>query len=116
MQDKRYIGKILNSHREQNLITATEVNFRWQLGLQIGVGQYGIVHSCVNLDTGEPMAMKKIPFKSNDIEAIKNIYSEINNLQGIQHTNLVRLYGSELHRKEMYLISFITILTYKKTN
>lgn len=107
LQDKRYIGKILDAQREQNIITATEVNFRWQLGLKIGEGQYGTVYSCVNLDTGEPMAMKEIPFKSNDVEAIKNIYSEINNLQGIRHENLVRLYGSELHRKEMYVVYFI---------
>jgi len=110
LQDKRYIGKTHKSEKEHNIITSTEVNFRWQLGLKIGEGQYGTVYSCVNLDTGEPMAMKEIPFKSNDIEAIKNIYSEINNLQGVQHQNLVKLYGSELHRKEMYLNYFCQFL------
>jgi hypothetical protein len=98
LQDRRYIGKIHDSKRAHELITATEVNFRWQLGLKIGEGQYGKVYSCVNLDNGEPMAMKEIPFKSDDIEAIKNIYSEITNLQDVRHENLVRLYGSELHR------------------
>lgn len=95
---KRYIGKILPRQRPQNLITATEVSFRWQLGLQIGQGQYGKVYSCVNLDTGEPMAMKEIPFKSNDVETIKGIADEINNVQGINHENLVKFYGAELHR------------------
>lgn len=96
--EKRYIGKILDQQRTQHIITATEVNFRWQLGLKIGEGQYGIVYSCVNLDTGEPMAMKEIPFKSNDIKTIQDIADEINNLQGINHENLVKFFGAELHR------------------
>ncbi len=101
--DKRYIGKILDQQRTQHVITATEVNFRWQLGLLIGEGMYGTVYSCVNLDTGEPMAMKEIPFKSNDVKTISDIADEINNLQGITHENLVRFYGAELHRKEILI-------------
>ena len=34
--EKRYIGKILDQQRNQHVITVTEVNFRWQLGLLIG--------------------------------------------------------------------------------
>ncbi len=101
--EKRYIGKILDQQRTQHVITATEVNFRWQLGLLIGEGMYGTVYSCVNLDTGEPMAMKEIPFKSNDVKTISSIADEINNLQGINHENLVRFYGAELHRKEILI-------------
>lgn len=101
--EKRYIGKILDQQRTQHVITATEVNFSWQLGLLIGEGQYGKVYSCVNLDNGEPMAMKEIPFKSNDVKTISDIANEINNLQGIDHENLVKLYGAELHRKEILI-------------
>jgi hypothetical protein len=36
LSNKHYIGKILNQKRVQQVITATEVNFRWQLGLLIG--------------------------------------------------------------------------------
>ena len=101
--EKRYIGKILDQQRTQHVITATEVNFRWQLGLLIGEGNYGRVFSCVNLESGEPMAMKEIPFKSNDVEKIKKIADEINNVQGINHENLVKFYGAELHRKEILI-------------
>ena len=38
--EKRYIGKILDQQRVQHVITATEVNFRWQLGLLIGKYKY----------------------------------------------------------------------------
>ncbi len=95
---KRYIGKILDQEKAQKVIPVTEVNFRWQLGLLIGEGQYGKVYSCVNLETGDSLAMKEIPFRSNDINAIKELADEINNVQGIIHENLVKFYGAELHR------------------
>jgi hypothetical protein len=105
---KRYIGKILDQERTHKVIPVTEVNFRWQLGLLIGEGQYGKVYSCVNLETGESMAMKEIPFRSNDINAIKVLADEINNVQGIVHENLVRFYGAELHRvNKLVLVSEI---------
>lgn len=98
LMKKKFIGKILEVERPDNIINATEVNFRWQLGLLIGEGQFGKVYSCVNLDNGEPMAMKEIQFKSNDIKKIKEIADEINNVRDIDHENLVKVYGAELHR------------------
>lgn len=44
------------------------------------------------------MALKKIQFRSNDVVHVKMIADEINNMQGIQHDNLVKIYGAELHR------------------
>jgi len=92
------IGKIQPVNRVSQVITSTEVSFRWQLGLLIGEGQYGKVYSCVNLENGEPMAMKSIPFKMNQIQTIQDIANEINNLQSISHENLVKFYGAELNR------------------
>jgi hypothetical protein len=100
---KRYIGKILDQEKTQKVIPVTEVNFRWQLGLLIGEGQYGKVYSCVNLETGDSLAMKEIPFRSNDINSIKELADEINNVQGIIHENLVKFYGAELHRVSIML-------------
>jgi hypothetical protein len=108
LMDKKYIGKIMameraGSNGEQQLIQHTEVNFRWQLGLLIGKGSFGNVYSCVNLDTGEPLALKIIPFKMNDVKNVKEIADEINNVKDINHENLVKFYGAELHRKEILI-------------
>jgi len=36
------------------------VPFKWQRGNKIGEGQFGKVYACVNLDTGELMAVKQV--------------------------------------------------------
>jgi hypothetical protein len=101
--EKKYIGKIINIERSSELIQSTEVSFRWQLGLLIGKGSFGNVYSCVNLDTGEPLALKIIPFKTNDVKNVKEIADEINNVKDIDHPHLVKFYGAELHRKEILI-------------
>ncbi|RNA15922.1 mitogen-activated kinase kinase kinase 4 isoform X1 [Brachionus plicatilis] len=100
----RSIGKILEINRQDWIIAGTEVQFRWQLGLLIGEGSFGKVYSCVNLDTWEPMALKIIEFKNNtDLQNLQEIADEINNVVDINHENLVKVYGSELHRKEIFI-------------
>lgn len=58
------------------------------------------------------MALKKIQFRSNDVVHVKMIADEINNMQGIQHDNLVKIYGAELHR---VTIIFFVISILKRT-
>ena len=84
-------------------INVRRVDFRWQRGNKIGSGQSGIVYACVNLDTGEMMAMKEISYKPNDLQAIKSLADEIANIEGIKHENLVKFYGVELHKKEILI-------------
>lgn len=81
--------------------------------VNLGEGQFGKVYSCVNLDTGEPMALKKIQFKTNDTKQIKSIADEINNVQGIEHENLVKFYGAELHRVRIINITKIYLISLK---
>ncbi|CAB1343885.1 unnamed protein product, partial [Coregonus sp. 'balchen'] len=66
-------------------------------------GQYGKVYTCINVDTGELMAMKEIRFQPNDHKTIKETADELKIFEGIKHPNLVRYFGVELHREEMYI-------------
>lgn len=121
LQERKLIGRVLN--RQQNNINMNEakihvrrVDFRWQRGNKIGVGQSGIVYACVNLDSGEMMAMKEIQYKPNDLQTIKALADEIANIEGIKHENLVKFYGVELHKvfffqnnvkKKIYFFNFL---------
>nr|XP_013800903.1 PREDICTED: mitogen-activated protein kinase kinase kinase 4 isoform X8 [Apteryx mantelli mantelli] len=68
-----------------------------------GEGQYGKVYTCISVDTGELMAMKEIRFQPNDHKTIKETADELKIFEGIKHPNLVRYFGVELHREEMYI-------------
>ncbi len=100
---KRYVGKILEVDRsDYNVLCPSEVSFRWQAGLQIGRGRFGIVYSAVNLDTGGMMALKIVYLHKildkKDSEKVGLVADEINNTLKIEHENLVRVYGAELNR------------------
>jgi hypothetical protein len=106
LTDRHLIGRVIEKtysissdvSGEASKISVKRVDFRWQRGNKIGSGQSGTVYSCVNLNTGEMMAMKEIQFCSNDVQTIKALADEISNIEGIKHENLVKFYGVETHR------------------
>lgn len=104
-------------------ITARKVNFAWQRGFKIGKcktlqclstainltirilgeGRFGKVFTAVNNSTGELIAMKEIHLQTNDHRAVKETIDEIKTFEGIKHPNLVRYFGVEIHREELYI-------------
>lgn len=62
--EKQVIGKVSSKHRditsELANISNRRVPFKWQRGMKIGEGQFGKVYACVNLDSGDMMAMKQV--------------------------------------------------------
>ena len=63
-----------------------------------GQGQFGKVYIAVNMENGDLLAMKQMEFQHNDHKAIKAIADEIKIVEGINHPNLVKYYGVEVHR------------------
>ncbi|XP_062375266.1 mitogen-activated protein kinase kinase kinase 4 isoform X2 [Sardina pilchardus] len=114
LEDKRYsvmkqrniIGQVCHTPKSYDNVMQVglrKVTFKWQRGNKIGEGQYGKVYTCINVDTGELMAMKEIRFQPNDHKTIKETADELKIFEGIKHPNLVRYFGVELHREEMYI-------------
>ncbi|CAH1799809.1 unnamed protein product [Owenia fusiformis] len=98
------IGRVTEKKIEVDYhIKVRRVNFKWQRGNKIGEGQFGKVYTAVNMDTGELMAMKEIKFKPNDHQAIKEIADELKIFEGIRHESLVRHYGVEVYKDEMFV-------------
>ena len=64
----------------------------------VGQGRFGKVYTAVNNETGELMAMKEISLQPNDIRTIHSVALELKIFEGIQHENIVRYYGAEIHR------------------
>uniref|UniRef100_A0A8C1WT24 Mitogen-activated protein kinase kinase kinase 4 n=1 Tax=Cyprinus carpio TaxID=7962 RepID=A0A8C1WT24_CYPCA len=106
MRQRNIIGQVCNTPKSYDNVMHVglrKVTFKWQRGNKIGEGQYGKVYTCINVDTGELMAMKEIRFQPNDHKTIKETADELKIFEGIKHPNLVRYFGVELHREEMYI-------------
>uniref|UniRef100_A0A673ZAW4 Mitogen-activated protein kinase kinase kinase 4 n=1 Tax=Salmo trutta TaxID=8032 RepID=A0A673ZAW4_SALTR len=106
MKQKNIIGQVCHTPKSYDNVMHVglrKVTFKWQRGNKIGEGQYGKVYTCINVDTGELMAMKEIRFQPNDHKTIKETADELKIFEGIKHPNLVRYFGVELHREEMYI-------------
>ncbi|EDV25031.1 uncharacterized protein TRIADDRAFT_24805, partial [Trichoplax adhaerens] len=102
------IGRLCNRHRDvaSGLIDALiirKVKYRWQRSKKIGEGRFGKVYTCISLDTGEIMAMKEIRFQRGDLASIREIADEIGNIENINHPNLVKCYGAEIHREQLLI-------------
>ncbi|XP_023555038.1 mitogen-activated protein kinase kinase kinase 4 isoform X6 [Octodon degus] len=106
MRRKNIIGQVCDTPKSYDNVMHVglrKVTFKWQRGNKIGEGQYGKVYTCISVDTGELMAMKEIRFQPNDHKTIKETADELKIFEGIKHSNLVRYFGVELHREEMYI-------------
>ncbi|XP_045072946.1 mitogen-activated protein kinase kinase kinase 4-like isoform X4 [Coregonus clupeaformis] len=106
MKQRNIIGQACHTPKSYDNVMHVglrKVTFKWQRGNKIGEGQYGKVYTCINVDTGELMAMKEIRFQPNDHKTIKETADELKIFEGIKHPNLVRYFGVELHREEMYI-------------
>ncbi|KAM4599593.1 mitogen-activated protein kinase kinase kinase 4 isoform 3-T3 [Fundulus diaphanus] len=104
MKQRNIIGQVCHTPKSDGMhVGLRKVTFKWQRGNKIGEGQYGKVYTCINVDTGELMAMKEIRFQPNDHKTIKETADELKIFEGIKHPNLVRYFGVELHREEMYI-------------
>ncbi|RUS75685.1 hypothetical protein EGW08_016551 [Elysia chlorotica] len=104
LQDNRVIGRITSRAQEPDLrMNVRRVKFRWQRGMKIGEGTFGKVYNAVNIDTGELMAMKEMKIQPNDQQSLKDLCDEIKNFEGINHKNLVKYFGVEVHRDEMLM-------------
>ncbi|XP_066553403.1 mitogen-activated protein kinase kinase kinase 4 isoform X2 [Amia ocellicauda] len=106
MKQRNIIGQVCNTPKSYDNVMHVglrKVTFKWQRGNKIGEGQYGKVYTCINVDSGELMAMKEIRFQPNDHKTIKETADELKIFEGIKHPNLVRYFGVELHREEMYI-------------
>ncbi|NXA49183.1 M3K4 kinase, partial [Nothocercus julius] len=106
MRRKNIIGQVCDTPKSYDNVMHVglrKVTFKWQRGNKIGEGQYGKVYTCISVDTGELMAMKEIRFQPNDHKTIKETADELKIFEGIKHPNLIRYFGVELHREEMYI-------------
>ena len=110
-EDQEAIGRVVDD-RDQDMwalvdLAASNLNIsrRWQQGKFIGGGTFGNVYQAVNLDSGEIMAVKEIRISDPKLmnPAMKSIKEEMTVLEMLDHPNVVKYYGIEVHRDKVYI-------------
>ncbi|XP_062535239.1 mitogen-activated protein kinase kinase kinase 4 [Armigeres subalbatus] len=104
LRERSLIGNVKEiSYCDKALNRARSVNFSWHRGIKIGQGRFGKVYTAVNNSTGELMAMKEIAIQPGETSAIRKVAEELKIFEGINHRNLVKYYGVEVHREELLI-------------
>jgi mitogen-activated protein kinase kinase kinase len=105
------IGRVLDD-KNQDIwalvdLAASSLNIprRWQQGKFVGGGTFGNVYQAVNLDSAEIMAVKEIRISDPKLmtPAMKSIKEEMTVLEMLDHPNVVKYYGIEVHRDKVYI-------------
>jgi mitogen-activated protein kinase kinase kinase len=110
-EDQEAIGRVLDDKNEDMWalvdLAASSLNIsrRWQQGKFVGGGTFGNVYQAVNLDTAEIMAVKEIRISDPKLmtPAMKSIKEEMTVLEMLEHPNVVKYYGIEVHRDKVYI-------------
>ncbi|KAK9717340.1 Suppressor of Sensor Kinase (SLN1) [Basidiobolus ranarum] len=110
-QDGRLIGKVLSDNRPEDLSlvflasSSSNISLRWQQGKFIGGGTFGSVYLAINLDSGDLMAVKEVRFTdSSSLTALhKSIKEEMSIMERLDHPNIVKYFGLEVHRDKVYI-------------
>lgn len=104
MREKNLIGQVKSLNANDKIhIRSRSVQFRWHRGIKLGQGRFGKVYTAVNNSTGELMAMKEIQIQPGENRAIQKVAEELKIFEGINHPNLVKYFGVEIHREELLL-------------
>jgi mitogen-activated protein kinase 1/3 len=79
--------------KKSKIVSGTTFTFdsKYEYIKQIGIGAYGIVISCLDTNTGEKVAIKKITNAFEDLIDAKRIYREIKLLKFLKHDNIINL-------------------------
>jgi len=111
-EDQEAIGRVLDADKNQDMwalvdLAASNLNIsrRWQQGKFVGGGTFGNVYQAVNLDAAEIMAVKEIRISDPNLmtPAMKSIKEEMTVLEMLDHPNVVKYFGIEVHRDKVYI-------------
>lgn len=81
---------------------------KWEYDRKLGVGAFGVVYQCHDVETGRILAVKEVNIDDDNPKANKEIQalqSEINIFRNIQHDRIVQYYG--WHKDDRKLCIFV---------
>ncbi|GIQ88616.1 hypothetical protein KIPB_010909, partial [Kipferlia bialata] len=80
------------------------VDGKYQLGQILGKGAFGQVFYGLNIQTGDSVAVKRIPVGNVSKEQLKPIQQEIELMSRLGHPNIVKYIGSSRTAEYLYIV------------
>ena len=77
----------------------------YKIGQILGQGAFGEVRRCMHRISGANRAVKVLKKSSMDEEEKKMIFTEITNLKGLDHPNILKMYEYFEDDKRFYIIT-----------
>jgi Protein kinase domain len=101
--ERRRSAVIYKSPLERQVSTVGRITERYEMGKQLGDGNFAVVHQCRQRDTGREYAMKIVDkAKMRGKEAM--VENEIAIIKACRHPNIVKLYEEYETKNEIYLV------------
>lgn len=102
------IGTVIETKRSydlSNIFASKPAPFKWRRleSKLLGRGSFGSVYLVMNLRDNCLMAMKQMHFLLENNSGLKAIAEEIEILSRMDHPNLIRYYGVEIHAEELMI-------------
>ncbi|KAK6727763.1 hypothetical protein RB195_005444 [Necator americanus] len=100
------LGRVVALKREEFKVEnyadpSKTVPFRYQLLERIGGGSFGTVYKALNVDAQCVIAVKKIRVERG---VLKILQGEVDIFRNLNHKNLVKYYGCEVHQDEVLIM------------
>ncbi|PVU98864.1 hypothetical protein BB559_001214 [Furculomyces boomerangus] len=77
---------------------------QYQIGNCVGKGQFGSVYRALNLENGQMVAIKKIPFNKHNSDKLDEIMHEVNLLKSLSNPRIVCYHDFVLTDDNLFLI------------
>lgn len=94
------VKKAILTDEDQEEESLPDKKVKWKLGDQIGKGTYAHVFQCLNVETGELLAVKRFTLTDvmpSDVEAmLEKLKKEVRLLKALSHPNIVRYIATDI--------------------
>ena len=77
---------------------------KYEFGVILGQGTYGIVYKAIHKESGDIVAIKQIKLEKEDDGMPSTAVREISLLQNLKHPNIVELKEVIFNKQQLYLV------------
>jgi len=91
--------------KAEQMVAQTNFKELYTLGKELGKGNYSVVHSATNKESGLEVAVKIVSKAGLDSSDVRDIKEEVSILMELDHPNIIKVYGFFEDEKYFYIVT-----------